>query len=598
MNRRSLRLSGSALALVGALLAGCSGGSGASPSSSPPAPASAPSGGSSGAGSSAPATAAPSISAPISKPAGDLSKHRGGTLNMIWLSAGTSIDTAVDYDPNWFVLRMAGDGLMSWKQVGGVAGNDLVPDLATATPVPTDAGKTYTFKIRSGIKYSTGATVKASDFAYTMTREFKIPGPGVGLYSGIVGAEGCIAKPAGCDLSRGVVADDAAGTVTFHLTAADSDFLQKLALPFAYVVPSGTPNVDTGTKPLPATGPYLIKSYEPNRSLQLMRNPNFKQWSADAQPNGYPDAITMKIGISDEDAVTQVENGQADWVYDPPPADRLNEIATKYAGQIHINATPNSYFMAMNTRVAPFDNAEVRRALNFATDRKAIIGLFGGPRLANASCQILPSNFPGYVPNCPYTANPGATWSAPDLAKAQELIDKSGTKGQKVVVVGTPDETTKGIDLYFVSLLNKLGYDASLKTLAASVEYSYVQDSRNKVQLSYSYWSPDYTAASNFLNVQVGCAGFHEGSTASPNLSAFCDPAIQAKTAQALVTQQTDRKAAEAQWAEVDKLTTAEAPQVSLFTSNRLDFVSARVGNYQFSPAVTANFLIDQAWVQ
>ena len=586
------------LTIVGVLAAGCSGSTSGSASSS-----SAPTAGSSSAaavtGTSGPAGAVGSSVMSATPPAAaDLAKHRGGTFNMIWLSAGTSIDTAVDYDPNWFVLRMTGDGLMSWKQVGGSAGNDLVPDLATTTPAPTDGGKTYTFTVRPDIKYSTGSAVKASDFVYTITREFKVPGPGVGLYAGIVGAEACITKPAACDLSKGVIADDAAHTVTFHLTAPDSAFLQKLALPFAYVVPSGTPNVDTGTTPLPATGPYLIKSFTPNRSMELVRNPMFKQWSKDAQPDGYPDAISMKIGIADEDAVTQVENGQADWVYDPPPADRLNEIATKYAAQIHINPTPNSYFMAMNTKVAPFDNVDVRQALNFATDRKAIIALFGGPRLATASCQILPSNFPGYQPNCPYTANPGTSWSAPDLAKAQALIDKSGTKGQKVVVVGTTDETTKAIDLYFVSLLNQLGYQASLKTLSASVEYSYVQDSRNKVQLSYSYWSPDYTAASNFLNVQVGCSGFHAASTASANLSEFCDPAIQAKTVTALATQSTDPTAAAALWAEIDKLTTAAAPQVTLFDSNRLDFVSTRVGNYQFSPAVTANFLIDQAWVQ
>lgn len=549
-----------------------------------------------GSSSSTKSSTSPSSSASLS--GAELKAHRGGTLKMIWQSAGTSIDTAVDYDPNWFVLRMTADGLMAWKQTGGSAGNTLVPDLATTAPAPTDGGKTYTFTIRSGIKYSTGATVKTSDFAYSMTREFKIPGPGVGLYSGIIGAPGCISKPASCDLSKGVIANDAAGTVTFHLTAPDSDFLQKLALPFAYVVPSGTPNVDTGTTPLPATGPYMIKSYAPNKSMDLVRNPAFKQWSADAQPDGFPDAITMTIGIADEDAVTQVENGQADWVYDPPPADRLNELATKYANQIHINPTPISYFMAMNTRVAPFDNLKVRQALNFATDRKAIIQLFGGPRLAAASCQILPANFPGYQPNCPYTANPGTTWSAPDLAKAQQLIDESGTKGQKVVVVGTSDDTTKNIDLYFVSLLKQLGYDASLKTLSASVEYSYVEDSRNKAQISYTYWSPDYTSPSNFLNVVVGCNGYHQGSAASPNLSEYCDPSVQTKVDQALATQQTDVSAANTQWAAIDKSITDAAPQVSLFNSNRLDFVSSRLGNYQYSPAVTANFLIDQAWVK
>lgn len=371
-----------------------------------------------------------------------------------------------------------------------------------------------------------------------------------------------------------------------------------MTLPFSYVLPAGTPATDTGTKPLPATGPYVITNYTANKSMTLARNPRFHQWSKDAQPDGYPDHIVMTIGLSDEDATTQVEKGQADWIYDAPPADRLGEIASTYASQVHINTTPIQYYMAMNTRVAPFDNLKVRQALNFATDRNAVIGLFGGPKLALASCQILPPDFPGYRPYCPYTAKPGTTWSAPDLAKAKQLVAASGTAGANVVVVASPDETTKSIDLYFVSLLNRLGYKASLKTLSASVQYSYVQDSRNKAQLSYTYWSPDYNAASNFLAISTGCAGFHPASTASPNLAEFCDPTIDALTKRAEQTQITDPTAANTLWAQVDRQTTDAAPDVTLFTGKKLDFVSKRVGNYQYSPAVTTNFLIDQAWVK
>ncbi len=524
--------------------------------------------------------------------------HRGGTLTMLWTSAGSSIDPATDYDVNWFILHMTNDGLMGWKQVGGKAGNDLVPDLATATPTPTDSGKTYTFTLRKGISYSTGAPVEASDVAASLTRQFKIPGPGVNMFAALVGADTCLATPKRCDLSKGVVADDTTGTVTFHLATADPDFLQKLALPFAYVLPKSTPATDAGTHPLPATGPYTITNYSPNKSMTLKRNPKFRQWSAQAQPDGYPDTIAMKIGISDEDSVTQVENNQADWMYDAPPADRLGEIASKYSKQFHINTTPIQYFMAMNTRVAPFNNVDVRRAVNLATDRKAVIGLFGGPQLATPTCQVLPPNFPSYAPYCPYTKNPGTTWSAPDLTKAKALIASSGTAGQKVVVISATDETSKAINLYFVSLLKQLGYNASIKTLASSVQYSYVQDSRNKAQISYTYWAPDFTAASNFLVNSVGCAGFHPGSTASPNLSEFCDPAIEALTKRAAQTQITDPSAAAAQWTVIDKKTTDAAPIVDLFTGKKLDFVSTRLGNYQYSPAVTANFLIDQAWVK
>jgi peptide/nickel transport system substrate-binding protein len=255
--------------------------------------------------------------------------------------------------------------------------------------------------------------------------------------------------------------------------------------------------------------------------------------------------------------------------------------------------------MAMNTRVAPFDDLRVRQALNYAVDRKAVIGLFGGPRLAQATCQTLPPNFPGYAAYCPYTADPGTgKWTAPDLAKAKQLIAASHTTGQKVAVITTPDETTKSISLYFVSLLKQLGYKASLKTLASSVEYSYVQDSRNKPQISLTYWSPDYAAADNFLNVSVGCSGFTPASTASPNLSEFCDPQIQKQTEHALQVQQTSVRAANPLWAAIDKAVTDKAPEVPLFVASKLDFVAEHVGNYQFNPSVTGRFMIDQAWVK
>ena len=535
-------------------------------------------------------------SSPATK--GQQTEHRGGTLTMLWNGPGTSIDTGLDYDANWQVLTMTSDGLLNYRRVTGPKGSELVPDLAEEIPAATDGGKTYEFKVRKGIKYSTGAEVKPSDFTYTMERQFKAAAPASNLYQGIVGGDACAKKPKRCDLSEGVVADDAAGTVIFHLKEPDPDFLQKLAIPFAYVVPAGTPNKDIGTKPLPATGPYMIERYTPDQQMVFVRNPQFKEWSREAQPDGYPDKIVMKIGLSISDAVTQIQRGQADWSYDAPPADRLGEIGEKYKDQFHINQVPQNYHMAINTRVAPFDKLEVRQALNFATDRNAVVQLWGGASLGRISCQVLPFGFPGHKPYCPYTKNPGEKWSAPDMAKAQQLVDQSGTKGQKVTVISTPDETSKAINLYFVSLLNKLGYKAGLKTLNSSVQYSYVQDSRNKAQLSFSYWYPDYTSASNFMTTVVGCDGFRPASTSSPNLSEFCDKGIQAKTEQALKLAQTDQDAANELWAEVDRETTDQAPLVTLFIANRLDFVSKRLGNFQFNPSVTGNFMINQAWVK
>ena len=79
--------------------------------------------------------------------------------------------------------------------------------------------------------------MKPSDFVTTFERQFTVPGP-TSFYAGIVGADKC--KATSCDLSQGVVADDNAYTLTIHLTASDPEFLDKLALPFAYVVPGNT----------------------------------------------------------------------------------------------------------------------------------------------------------------------------------------------------------------------------------------------------------------------------------------------------------------------------------------------------------------------
>ena len=111
---------------------------------------------------------------------------------------------------------MTGDGLVAFDQVSGLAGAQLVPDLATSLPTPTDGGRTYTFQLRPGIRYSTGRPVQATDFRSTFERDFALASFATD-YDEIVGGAQCRKHPKRCDLSRGIVADDAARTVTFHL---------------------------------------------------------------------------------------------------------------------------------------------------------------------------------------------------------------------------------------------------------------------------------------------------------------------------------------------------------------------------------------------
>ncbi len=532
-------------------------------------------------------------------PAEPAGPHQGGTLRLISSGAAGTVDPQINYVSQfWEVFFVVYDGLVSFAKTGGAASNEVVADLAEAVPQPADRGKTYVFKLRDGITFSNGQKLTPRDVVASFQRLFKVANPNAGTwYSVIVGADACLKTPATCTLEGGVVADDAARTITFHLTQPDAEFMYKIAVPFGAILPASTPAQDLGTKPAPGTGPYTIATYDPNRQMRLVRNPYFKSWSEEAQPAGHVDEIDYDYGLDDEAAVTAIENGQADWMYNAVPPDRLGEVGSRYPSQVHISPLFAFYYLALNVNLAPFDDLKVREALNFAIDRRAAVILFGGPRLASPTCQILPPAFPGYEPYCPYTKNPGTTWTAPDMAKAKQLIQESGVKpGTPVTLIVVDRAVDRAIGTYLQSVLRELGFKASVKAISENIQFTYIQNTNNKVQISLTDTFQDYPAPSDFLNVLFSCANFHPGSDASINISGFCDKGIDAQMQQALATAVTDKAAADKMWAKIDHEVTDRAAVVSLFTPKNVDFVSKRLGNYTYSDQFRMVF--SKVWAQ
>jgi peptide/nickel transport system substrate-binding protein len=536
--------------------------------------------------------------ASTSKRAALMQAHRGGTMKLLAKAAGGTLDPHVNYTLQyWNLFQATYDGLLGFTKAGGDAAFQVVPDIAAKLPTPTNGGKTWVFTIRKGIKFSNGKEVTAADVVASFQRIFKVKSPTSGtFYAGIVGASACLKKPATCTLKGGVVANDKARTVTINLTGPDPEFKYKLAVPHASILPASSPPKDAGTTPIPGTGAYYFASYNPTKQLVMKRNPHFKQWSAAAQPDGYPDQIVESFGLTVEAQITAIQNGQADWTLEQPPADRLGEIGTKYASQVHINTLTAFWYVPMNTNMAPFDNVKARQAVNYAIDRNATVKIFGGPRLATPSCQVLPPGFPGHQPYCPYTKNPGTKWSAPDLAKAKQLVKASGTAGQKVAVVAPDDEVNKAMAVYIQSVLNQIGYKATVKPISGNIFFTYVQNTKNKVQINIQQWYQDYPAASDFLYILFGCESFHPGSDSSINIAGFCDKKINAQMHKALNLGVEDEKAANVLWAKIDRMVTDAAPMATLFTPKHVDFVSKRVGNFTFSKQFY--WLVDQSWVK
>jgi peptide/nickel transport system substrate-binding protein len=527
-----------------------------------------------------------------------MKEHRGGTMRILAHQAGGTIDPHINYTLQyWQIYQSLYDGLINFQKAAGADGFTKVPDIAEAFPEPTNDGKTYVFKIRKGIMFSNGKELGVKDVVASLQRIFKVSSPTAGgFYSVIVGADKCLKEPKTCTLEGGVVGDEAAGTVTINLTRPDAEIFDKLALPHAAIVPADSPAEDVGSNPLPGTGAYMISAYDPNKGLTMVRNPHFKVWSEQAQPDGYPDVVNYDFGLTEEAEVTAIQNGEADWMLDEIPADRLAEIGTKNKDQVHITPLTAWWYAPMNTRLAPFDNVKVRQAVNYAIDRKALVNIFGGPVLAEPVCQVLPPGFPGHVDYCPYTKDPGPKWSAPDMEKAKQLVEESGTKGQKVTIVPDDRAVSKAVGVYLQSVLTELGYETDVKPISTNIQFTYIQNTNNKVQMSVTQWYQDYPAASDFLNILFGCSTFTEGSDSSINIAGFCDKDIDAKMQAALALGVTDQEGANKMWAEIDKAVTDSAAAAALFTPKHLDFVSKRLGNFQFN--YQYYWMVTQSWVQ
>jgi peptide/nickel transport system substrate-binding protein len=215
---------------------------------------------------------------------GTATSHRGGTLQMVSETRPESIDTTLAYaDPSSFrVLHLLGDGLVAFEPIGGTT-PAVVPDLATSLGTISPDGRTYTFELRPGIRYSNGEVVAPDDFRRALERGFRLDYlPHEILYSTLTGADACVTAPQACDLSQGITTDDQAGMITFHLVEPDPEFLYKLTMPFAYPLPASISDSEgaRARRGIPGTGPYMLEAPMTRKVLTLVRNRQFDAGTA------------------------------------------------------------------------------------------------------------------------------------------------------------------------------------------------------------------------------------------------------------------------------------------------------------------------------
>ena len=449
--------------------------------------------------------------------------REGGTLRATFGSFPDYLDPALSHsEEGWTAIYDTYIPLLTYKHASGKEGSEVIPGLARALPQISADGKTYRLQLRSGLRYSDGSLVKASDFAKAIERVFLLNSSGSPFYTDIVGAEEFAKARSGG--IPGIVTDDKTGEITIRLARPRGTFLQELALPFAAPLPPSTPDEDLTANPPPATGPYEIVSSQPGKGWSYARNPFWKK--ADAKrmpeiPSGHVDKIEVTVLRNPSSQVADVESGRFDWMENPPPPDQYAAVKEKYEGtQFRVEETESTYFFWMNVTEPPFDDVRVRRAVNYAVDPRALERIYAGQLVG--SQQILPPGMPGYEH---YELYPYG------VEKAKAMIDEADPADRQITVWTDNERTQEEAGTYYAAVLEDIGFDVDLKVLNADNYFTVIGNaSTPNLDTGWASWFQDYPHPNDFFQPLLSEESIFPTNTS--NLSRIADPKLSAKIAE------------------------------------------------------------------
>jgi peptide/nickel transport system substrate-binding protein len=357
------------------------------------------------------------------------------------------------------------------------------------------------------------------------------------------------------------------GTLTIHLLAPAPDFLSRIAQPIFCAVPSNTP-IEPGLRAIPSAGPYYVKSYTPGQGIVLLRNPNYHG----SRPHHLA-RIEVAVGISTPKAVTDVENGAADYttlIWSSRAT--LRALAAGLAARFgpragsgprtqryFIHQTPELDYLDLNTHRPPFNNARMRQAANYAIDRQALaqLGDVAAALPDRPTDQYLTPGMPGYT-------NAHIYGLTPDLAKARALTRGKRTTAVLYMCNSSPCDQQGQI---IRNDLGAIGITVTVKRFPLLELYSRIARPGEPFDLASVSWTADYPDPSTML------APLLENSSAFPT---FNDPTYRRRIASADLLTGPDRYLAYGKLA--FDLAHNGAPLVAFGNASSRDFFSARIG--------------------
>ncbi|WP_204059076.1 ABC transporter substrate-binding protein [Microbispora corallina] len=549
MHRRRL-----GMAAIGAVLAigaaACGGGSVNSPSASGGAAS-----GGAGAGATGQFNAALSA---VFNP----SDKKGGTLKFANSGDWDSLDPADTYYAySWNFVRLYGRSLTMFKSAPGAEGNQLVPDLAQDMGKPSDGAKTWTYKLRPGVKFEDGTPVTSKDVKYGVLRSLdKETFPnGPTYFNDFLDLPKDYKGPY---KSKGVNTDSAIETpddqtIVFHLKQPLSNFDYFAQIPSTMPVQESK---DTGAKykeHVVSTGPYKFESNEIGKGFKLVRN---DQWDPSTDPNrkALPDSIEVSTNVNADDIDNRVLAGDLDvdvagTGLQPASLGRVLSDPAMKANTDNPLST-RLWYTSINGNVAPLDNLDCRKAIEYAADKTAYQTAYGGEFSGGQiATSLLPPTIPGHQDINPY---PSGSDNKGDLAKAKEALQACGQPNgfETNIAYRAERPKEKATAEALQQSLSRVGIKLTLKPFPQADYFAlyagkpgYAKD--NKIGLALNGWSADWPDGFGFLQ-QIVDSRVIRDTGGSSNISVR-DPEVDKMIDQAM--QETDKSAREGMWAAIDK---------------------------------------------
>ena len=435
---------------------------------------------------------------------------KGGTLKLNESSEDFDyVDPQIAYrTDDWSMLNTVAMPLVGFPEKAGVAGTQLYPIGATAFPTVSADGKTYTFQIRPGMKFSDGSPVTAAAYqrAFERTLSPKMGSPvgvNIHLQDEIVGGNAFLNGKA--STISGVSAKGLTLKVT--LTKPNATFVSQLGMQWFTATKPNTPYSSQGLNTFPSAGPYYIASRDPGRSTVLKRNPYYK-----GNRPANPDQIVFTPNVDPDQSLLQVKAGQSDLDIAGNVPTSSADLATTYGvnkGRFWVGATSCVLYMSMNTIRPPFDNVALRKAANWAIDRPAqvrLLGAYAGKR----TDQLLVPGIPGYKPYNVYALK-GA-----DVAKAKAVGGAAIASAPAINFVHTTSATSTNRAQVAEYNLRQAGFQVKDVPTPATTFYQVVGAKDTTYNFtSNGGWCADYFDPYDYINV------LFDGRTIQPNNNVF-----------------------------------------------------------------------------